>query len=714
MRPNDKLLELEDDDVPPFDPEVERAFDAACLALSRACRREDKLLALRSGVEALKKFDDYGTAIRDLGARAVTYGMRLADIKSIVGQDFEDPPPHEISDELDELVDVGNDAGREQGGGHDLADAAPRQVEREVPAPSETAATARIEQVSPPPPPLVPTAPHDAAEQDHPPPEPIDIAIGFARYGWPVFPCDPRTKHPLTPRDKDPKTGEPIDGTGGFKKATTDIETIRARWIEHPNAMVGIPTGEIIGAFVLEIDIADKAGNVYTTVEAQIAAVEAELEVKLPPTYQVHTPRGGAHLFFRSEYGYPRSYASIKRAGKRLQGIDIRADGGYVISSGSIRYDGRAYVCVDKRKIAQAPIELVDWACGRGRWTPQEAAPPDSSTTTAAEKPSGATFGTRKAPRETCERWAAAALEGNAAELAAAKPGQRNTLANLLAYRSGRMVAPGWIPEQDVIDAYMTASQANGKIRDDGGPEKIRATIASGLDAGKRKPLRELPDRSRKPWQQIDGDDDNWFLRSLRSEMRALYRMRFPGNPAAIDDADLRLWEIIKVTFDPWKIGQELRLTFEEYKRLAREAHGRKKGPRLPAKMLPADVSREVVEAFRKDRQREQDRIYRTNKRAKEQAEQAAINDLDDKASAVLTFLQKHPRPQSVDDIYEGVRRSRAFKGMKPGSIKNAIRGLVNPPEGKLSPLPPLITVTKVTGKNQGPKILVEIRKNET
>jgi Bifunctional DNA primase/polymerase, N-terminal len=101
MRPNDKLLELEDDDVPPFDqewwgsrdPEVERAFDAACLALSRARRREDKLLALGSGVEALKKFDDYGTAIRDLGARAVTYGLRLADIKSIVGQDFEDPPP---------------------------------------------------------------------------------------------------------------------------------------------------------------------------------------------------------------------------------------------------------------------------------------------------------------------------------------------------------------------------------------------------------------------------------------------------------------------------------------------------------------------------------------------------------------------------------------------------------------------------------------------
>src|SRR5258707_1895972 len=105
-----KLLELDDQDEwwGIRDPEVERAFDAACEELSRARRREDKLLALRSGVEALKKFDDYGTAIRDLGVRAVTYGMKLADIKSVIGQDF-GYPPHEVSDDIDELVDVAQD-----------------------------------------------------------------------------------------------------------------------------------------------------------------------------------------------------------------------------------------------------------------------------------------------------------------------------------------------------------------------------------------------------------------------------------------------------------------------------------------------------------------------------------------------------------------------------------------------------------------------------
>jgi hypothetical protein len=278
----------------------------------------------------------------------------------------------------------------------------------------------------------------------------------------------------------------------------------------------------------------------------------------------------------------------------------------------------------------------------------------------------------------------------------------------------GRMVAPGWIAERTVIDAFLAASTCNSKIADDGGPQKILATIESGLTAGRRKPLTSLPNRAWQPWRPLDGSDDNMWLQGLRSEMRALYRMRFPGNPVAADAADERLIEIIQITADAWVIGRELRLLDVEYRRLADEPHGRKRGARLPAKMRPCDVSPEVVEAFLKDRQRERDRTYQANLRAKKKAEQAAINDLDDKASAVLTFLQKRSGPQSVDDIYEGVRRSRPFKGMKPGSIKNAIRTLVNPPSGKLSPLSPLITVTKVTGKNHGPKILVEIRKNET
>jgi hypothetical protein len=132
--------------------------------------------------------------------------------------------------------------------------------------------------------------------------------------------------------------------------------------------------------------------------------------------------------------------------------------------------------------------------------------------------------------------------------------------------------------------------------------------------------------------------------------------------------------------------------------------------------MKPADVSREVVDAFRKNRKRTQNRTSQTKKRAKRKAEQQAVHDLDDTESAIHAFLQNHPGPQSVDDIYEGVKHSRAVKGMKPGSIKNAIRRLIDPPSEKLrnrSRLVPLITMAKSTAKNRGPKILVELRKNE-
>jgi hypothetical protein len=124
--------------------------------------------------------------------------------------------------------------------------------------------------------------------------------------------------------------------------------------------------------------------------------------------------------------------------------------------------------------------------------------------------------------------------------------------------------------------------------------------------------------------------------------------------------------------------------------------------------MRPSDVPREAVEALIKERQREQDRAYRANKRAKAKAEQAALNDLDDKESVILTFLQQHPDKQhSIDDIDQGVRRSPLFRKMKPESRKNAIRRIVL---GKLSLH---INVTEVPAKNRGSKIMVQIKKQE-
>src|SRR5262249_60033588 len=57
----------------------------------------------------------------------------------------------------------------------------------------------------------------------------------------PVFPCNPDDKRPLT--------------VHGFKDASRDETQVRAWFTRFPDAMIGIPTGEISGVWVLDIDI---------------------------------------------------------------------------------------------------------------------------------------------------------------------------------------------------------------------------------------------------------------------------------------------------------------------------------------------------------------------------------------------------------------------------------------------------------------------------
>ena len=66
-------------------------------------------------------------------------------------------------------------------------------------------------------------------------------ALAYAeRFGWPVLPCKPRDKTPLTPN--------------GLRDATTDPEQIRTWWARFPKANIGIPTGVVTGFDVLDVD----------------------------------------------------------------------------------------------------------------------------------------------------------------------------------------------------------------------------------------------------------------------------------------------------------------------------------------------------------------------------------------------------------------------------------------------------------------------------
>lgn len=133
-----------------------------------------------------------------------------------------------------------------------------------------------------------------------------DAALAYARRGWPVFPVEPGGKKPLT--------------FHGCLDATTDEWQIKSWWLEHKDANVGIATGN--GLVVVDVDHA-----------------EIPVGLEVPESAKVKTGKG-----FHYYYQYPKSFGHLKGGvNVNLPGIDIRADGGYVVAPPSIHPNGLTY-----------------------------------------------------------------------------------------------------------------------------------------------------------------------------------------------------------------------------------------------------------------------------------------------------------------------------------------------------------------------------------
>lgn len=128
----------------------------------------------------------------------------------------------------------------------------------------------------------------------------LTAALRYAELGYPVFPCVPGGKAPLTPR--------------GFHDATTDPEQIEPWWTRHPDANIGLPT---TGLLVLDLD---GSGNCWPSDPDQAADLANAGAIAL-------TPRGGRHYLFRR----PKGKAWKCSAGRLAPGVDVRTDGGYLV-----------------------------------------------------------------------------------------------------------------------------------------------------------------------------------------------------------------------------------------------------------------------------------------------------------------------------------------------------------------------------------------------
>ena len=137
----------------------------------------------------------------------------------------------------------------------------------------------------------------------------LSLLLQYAGEGWPIFPCRPMGKEPLTPE--------------GLKNATADETQIRTWHGRHPDANWAIRTGsrEDGGAGILAVDIDPKNEGIASW---EMLRDENPGVIETPT---VRTGGAGYHYYF----AHPDSLDARNTAGKLGKGIDTRANGGYVI-----------------------------------------------------------------------------------------------------------------------------------------------------------------------------------------------------------------------------------------------------------------------------------------------------------------------------------------------------------------------------------------------
>jgi Bifunctional DNA primase/polymerase, N-terminal len=126
-----------------------------------------------------------------------------------------------------------------------------------------------------------------------------DALRAAMRLSYPSFPCL-ADKRPACPN--------------GFKDAAPPTHGLATLWLRHPGELVGVPCGPASGLAVLDVDRGKGGGEWWTANKG-----------RLPATRLHRTRSGGIHALFKHRAGLRNSASRI------ASGIDVRADGGYII-----------------------------------------------------------------------------------------------------------------------------------------------------------------------------------------------------------------------------------------------------------------------------------------------------------------------------------------------------------------------------------------------
>jgi putative DNA primase/helicase len=161
-------------------------------------------------------------------------------------------------------------------------------------------------------------------------------ALEYVKEGFKVFPVK-LDKKPLTEH--------------GLKDATQTTQGVKEYWTKWPDASIGIVTD---GFVVLDFDLKSKGLESLKEIEFKYGP--------LPHTRTHVTGGGGYHYIYRNPNG-TNVRNTTQLAG--YSGVDIRANGGYIVAPPSPHPSGNDYYFYELSPIADAPSWLVKLATAK-------------------------------------------------------------------------------------------------------------------------------------------------------------------------------------------------------------------------------------------------------------------------------------------------------------------------------------------------------------
>jgi hypothetical protein len=287
--------------------------------------------------------------------------------------------------------------------------------------------------------------------------EKLHAGLAYIGRGWPVFVLSP-SKMPVA-NCESCKAGHATPAQmeactcltcHGFHAATADPDRLAEMLRRHPRGLLAVRTGGASGTVVIDVDPPG-----IGTMRMLVA------EGVLPRTLAAVTGRGGYHMV----YAHPGGKI-LSGAGKGGPGVDVKADGGYVVAPPSVHpVTRRPYRWLGSPGDDLTP--LPEFWTGRLR---ESTRPPRSAQAVSI-------------PARGRGGYAMAALRYELEEVLSAGEGTRNTSLHLAAWNLGQLVAAGMLAEDRTESLLCQAGERIGLP-----PAEVRRTVASGFRAAAQHP----------------------------------------------------------------------------------------------------------------------------------------------------------------------------------------------------------------------------------